>query len=223
MSIDDARPTPEQRMSGQPRAVGDPAHLLVVVRDEPTADALRADLARDGIETRVDVREDVVAELRSEMKEESEGLLMGPGLPAHTKEMLWGAVPITVLAAIVVGALFIPLAWAIDLGGQPLWMRIMWMVITGAILGATGAWFVGGIIGSRMSNTVPAAQRGVTVAVWDDDESHVQRLAAYDPIRVDHVSSDGTLTVWLTEDQLHDGLQVERAGRQFAGTDRADD
>lgn len=197
--------------------------LFAVFHDEAAADRASAALVERGITAeRADAHE-VRDELRAEMKEETEGLALGPGLPAHTKEMLVGAVPFTAAMSVLGAVLFSGLAFLITIPNVGFGQRVIWFAVIGAVTFATGAWFVGGIVGSRMSNTIPAAQRGVTLVVHDGSQATADLLAGHDPIRVDRHDPDGDTTTVLTEDQLHEDLLARRAGAQLTGTDRADD
>lgn len=197
--------------------------LLAVFSDDDAAERAREALAERGVTAeRADAGE-VRDELRAEMKEETEGLAVGPGLPAHTKEMLLGSVPFTAAMAVLGAVLFSGLAFLITIPNVSFGQRVIWFAVIGAVTFATGAWFVGGIVGSRMSNTIPAAQRGVTLVVHDGSQATADLLAGHDPIRVDRHDPGGHSTTVLTEDQLHEDLLARRAGAQLSGTDRADD
>lgn len=192
--------------------------VVGVFRD---ADAARdaADAAREhGADVRVGDDEDMRSALRGEMQEEGRDLIAGPGLPGFTKEMAKGVVPLSIIGAIIGALLLLPFAF-MTWGTLSLGARLLWMVVAGVFFGGTVGFMVGGILGARSQNRAPAAQRGVTVSATDEPGA-TDDLVEQDPIRVESVADDGFPRETLaTEEDLHDGLYAERAGRAWQGSD----
>jgi hypothetical protein len=197
--------------------------LLAVFRDEATAERVVVDLRDRGIAAHVAGRDEVVASLQAEMKEETEASLIGPGLPLHNKEMTRTSVPITIGASLVGGLLFGCLAWVIDIQDVGFWQKFGLLFGVGVFAVGTFAYLAAGLVGARAANRPPAAQRGVTLAVDDASQGTADVLAAHDPIRIDRRDADGAVHAIVTEDDLHPGLETRRTADQLRGSDRQDE
>jgi hypothetical protein len=140
---------------------------------------------------------DEAAALRSEMRDEMEATVIGPGnIGPFTKGMSRGMLkwlPIATIAGALLGLLIGLLPWPFDRG-----LTITVAVICGAVAGATTGFVAGGFVRPRKEGEGRefAAERGVTVGVHADDEEAFERARAIlmelGAERVDRVTPEGT-------------------------------
>lgn len=169
---------------------------------------------------RVGARRDERAALRSEMQEEIEHTIAGPGnIGPFTKEMTKGLLLGIVVATAVGIALALPFAF-IDFG-PPLWQRFVIAALVGGAAGATLGFTVGGGWGAKAPGEPLGAERGVVVAVevtaGEEADRVASALAAEEPIRLDVLDEAGRrVETVTTEEHRLDGVvqQVGDALRQ---------
>lgn len=136
------------------------------------------------------------ASVRSEMRDELEGAVAGPGnVGPFTKAMTRGIlkwVPIGTLLGAVAGFLVGLLPWGYG--------RVVTLVVTtvaGAVAGATAGFVAGGATRPRTEHEgeVLASERGVVLGVHTDAAALMERaeraLARHGPARIGRVDRDG--------------------------------
>jgi len=171
--------------------------VIAVYRDEAQARRAAQALQQSGVagDVRIGERADEQQALRSEMQDEMEHTLVGPGnVGPFTKEMTKGAASGTAVAAVFGAVAALPFGF---LGfGPALWQRFLIAAVVGAVAGAT----IGFVAGGGLSAVEPAArplsaEQGVTVAVQvprgDETERAARLLAAVGPMRLDVTDEDG--------------------------------
>src|SRR5690348_795494 len=134
--------------------------LIGVFHNEHDAREAAAVAERAGADPsmiRIGNRDDHVTSLQTEMFDEVEQSVMGPGnVGPFTKEMSKAIVPFTVIGAIVGAFLALPFA-AIDFGGVV--FRLAIVVVVGAAVGALVGFQLGGMYGARRPGERLGAER----------------------------------------------------------------
>jgi hypothetical protein len=177
--------------------------------------ALRA--GADPADIRIDENLDHVVSIDSEMREEMDHTIAGPGnVGPFTKEMTKGML-VGILVATPLGALAaLPFA-AIEFGDMTLPSRLLIVAVVGALVGATVGWVVGGAFAARRGDEPLAAERGITVSV-PDLPGVEEALTHTEPIRLDVVAEDGRpVRTVTTEPSEH---IMRSIGRHAAGEER---
>ena len=201
----------------------DQERTVGVYADEASARAAAADARARGADVRIGDDDDMRSALRGEMRQETDDLIVGPGMPGFTKEMTRNIVPWSIIGSLLGALVLLPFAF-MRWGDTSLVQRMVWMVVSGVFFGGTIGFMLAGILGSRSQNKAPAAQRGVTVSAAGGTPGTEIDLTAHDPIRVERVAADGfPIETLATEDDLQDGLLAERNGRALRGTDAEDE
>jgi hypothetical protein len=182
------------------------SEFIGVYADEPAAQAAAdaaVDAGADRQSLRVDAAIDEREALRSEMREESEHTIAGPGsVGPFTKEMTKGiavGVPIaTVIGAIIgLGVGLIP--WA-NVG---LVFRMITGAACGALAGAVVGFYGGGLAAKGPAEPL-AAERGTTVRIVAPlaaSDAVAAALSRFSPIRLDMAGRDEWATVTTEEEQ----------------------
>lgn len=153
--------------------------------------------------------DDDVAALRGEMHEEVDNALLVPAGGPATKGMVKGSILITIGAAVLGALLLSPLA-LFDWAGLSQGMVLVVVLITGALMGATAGFLIGGPTGARGPAEPPATRRGITLGIATDDERVVDVLPREGLIRLDRIGGDGRpLGVIETEEAQVEGGVVE--------------
>ena len=177
--------------------------LLAVYPDEQKAKAA-ATAAQDAGASRIRLggRDDMIASLDSEMQEEMTQSWTSPqAFGVIPKEAAKGAAIGVPVAAIIGMVIALPFAF-FPIPGD-ISMSLWWKFLIAAIVGAVGGATVGFITGAGFSAMGPAepmaAERGVTVRVDDGRPAVEVALRAAEPIRLDRVHPDRSVTTVLTE------------------------
>jgi hypothetical protein len=141
--------------------------------------------------------------LEGEMREEINHAFEGPGVAPLTGEMSKGTLLGTTLGALVGAIVAIPFS-AIGFGGWDLWLRLLVVVVVGAVIGGTVGWIVGGGFAARRPEERLAAERGVTVTA--PASGPVERaLVAAGPIRLDEFDMHGQPVATVTTEAERNG------------------
>lgn len=186
-------------------------------RAQQAAEAARRAGAPTG-EVRIGDELDAVVALQGEMREEMEHTIAAPGnVGPFTKEMTKGMVPGMVLGGAIGAVLALPLA-AIELGGWPLWLRLVVAAGIGALVGGTVGWILGGSFGARRGDEPLAAERGVTVTA-PGTEPVRRALEAAAPIRLDAVAAGHPVATATTDEDRQPGIAHD-IGRNLAREER---
>jgi hypothetical protein len=170
--------------------------VVAVFQDRSSADRAVREAIGFGIaagDVTIDRVQDEVAALRSEMRQEIEDTVAGPGVGSVTREMRKGFV-LTVPVGAVAGAAVGVLLGLLPFGGS-LGLRVAIGAIVGAVAGGVAAFVMGGGLGAKSPAAPMAADRGVTVRVACRNADQAQRVAgrlsAFDPVRVDLLTAFG--------------------------------
>jgi hypothetical protein len=145
-----------------------PRNVEATFRSERQAREAAEAARRAGLRVTVDTDEDRQAALRSEMRDELESVVAGPGnIGPFTKSMTRGlvvAVPVGLVGGAVLGAL---VGVMIPMFGLDVAVRVWIGVAIGAVAGATTGFVVGGFLKSRWDREgdVLETERGITVGV----------------------------------------------------------
>lgn len=159
------------------------------------ADRALRRLRGEGVDVSVSGADEAAA-LRSEMRDEVEATVIGPGnVGPFTKGMSRGLarwVPVATAVGAALGLLIGLLPWPFHRG-----LTITVAVICGAVAGATTGFVAGGSVRPRTEGEGRqfAAERGVTIGVHTDDEDAFERarniLTQLGAERVDRVTPEG--------------------------------
>ncbi|HSH58695.1 MAG TPA: hypothetical protein VK988_03440 [Acidimicrobiales bacterium] len=185
---------------------------LGVYKDQEEAEAAAEQVRRagvDGSQIRIGDEADSKASLQAEMREEMEEAWLSPQAAfVATKEAAKGLSLVTPVAAVLGVLVTLPLALIFDLGGAPLWVRLLIAVATGVIGGGTVGFVVGGGMAMKGPDEPLAAERGVTVRVPAASGEVVDAMEDEDPIRLDTVAPSGrkTSTVETEDERTPDGV-----------------
>jgi hypothetical protein len=164
--------------------------VVGVYRDARHAQQVVDALITEGIlqsDIRVGDEHDTVTAMRSEMREELEHTVAGPG-SVGPKEMTKGIAVLAAIGALIGAIVALPLA-LVPMGGLDWWARVLIVVAVGALAGGAVGFVVGGALGAKGPADALAAQRGVTVAVTGDIDRTRRVMSARGPIRLDLVES----------------------------------
>lgn len=169
----------------------------------------------------VERREDGVASLRGEMRDELDrGWFSPQGGFVLTKRMMKGILavsPFTIAAGVLLALPFAFISW----GSLPLWGRILLTSIVGATAGGTVGFIVGGGEAEKGAAAPLAAEHGVTVHVADASPEVRRALVEEEPVRLDAVTPDGTpLGTITSESETNDEGVVEDLERAWKEPDR---
>lgn len=156
---------------------------------EEAAEAARAAGARD---VQVGGRDDEVAALRAEMREEGAEAWAGPSVGIYTPEMARSVPVWTAVAALVGAVVALPLGF-IEAGDVSLTTRLVVAAFAGAVTGGTIGFIVGGgfFEPRRKAESDLAAERGVVVGAEEDTGTVAPAVDTGDSIRVDRVTQEG--------------------------------
>lgn len=207
-------------MSSQDHRGQDDAEILGVFEDEQTAEAARARAQQAGADPsaiRTGEREDRVDAVRAEMREETERSFLSPQAGVlMTKEMTKGTGLMVPVAAAIGALVLLPLGF-VEIGGLPLWLRLLGAAVAGAFAGGTVGAIVGGGVGAKGPAEPLASERGTTVRVQDGRREVADAMArGSDPIRLDRVDpGGGRIETVTTEEERSDEGTVESLGRKL--------
>ncbi|HEX2578502.1 MAG TPA: hypothetical protein VHK88_19315 [Aquihabitans sp.] len=198
--------------------------LVAVYPSRIEADAVARELADAGIDgslVRVGDKDDEVAAMYGEMREEtSQSWKLMPSAVV-TKEQAKGSltvIPICATVGLVLGLLVgLP-----DYGTtMPLWGRLVLGGGVGALFGTVVGMVIGGGLGAR-GPAERGAANGITVSVARTDDAVRRLLSAHEVVRIDRVSAGGgEIGVVETEEdrdprgkpeQLRDRLHQPKGG-----------
>jgi hypothetical protein len=195
--------------------------VAVYGSDEAARRAVRAalDAGLPQHAVRVAHHDDDVAALRGEMHEELDRTLVVPAGGPATKGMVKGSILITIGAAILGALVLSPLA-LFEWFGLSRTMVLVVVLITGALMGATAGFLIGGPVGARGPAEPTATRRGITVGFASDDEQLADALPREDLIRLDRIGPDGRpLGMVETEERQVEGGIVEDLADRFQQTE----
>jgi len=166
-------------------------------------------------------REDEVASLRGEMRDELDRGWFSPQAGfVLTKRMIKGILavsPFTIAAGVLIALPFAFISW----GSLPLWGRIVLTSVIGATAGATVGFIVGGGEAEKGAGAPLAAEHGVTVRVADARPEVQRTLGEEEPLRLDVVTPDGTpLRSITSESERNDEGVVQDLERAWREPDR---
>ena len=166
-------------------------------------------------------REDEVASLRGEMRDELDRAWFSPqGGVILTKRMMKGVLavsPFTIAAGVLIALPFAFISW----GSLPLWGRIILTSVVGATAGGTVGFIIGGGEAEKGAAAPLAAEHGVTVRVADARPEVRRALAEEEPVRLDVVTPDGTpLGSVTSESERNDEGVVQDLERAWKEPDR---
>jgi hypothetical protein len=204
---------------------GDGEELVAVFADRARAESV-AERARSlGVAddaVHVQRREDEVASLRGEMREELERSWFSPqGGILLTKRAIKGIFavsPFTIAAGVLLALPLAFLPWGSPL---PLWSRIVLTSVIGAAAGAVVGFIIGGGEAEKGADAPLAAEQGITVRIADARPELQRALVEAEPIRLDIVAPDGTpLRSVTSESERNDEGVVEDLQRAWNDPDR---
>ena len=189
-------------------------------RAESAAEKVRA-LGVADEDIHVERREDEVASLRGEMRDELDrGWFSPQGGFVLTKRMMKGVLavsPFTIVAGVLIALPFAFISW----GSLPLWGRIVLTSVIGATAGGTVGFVIGGGEAEKGAAAPLAAEHGVTVRVADARPEVQAALVEEAPVRLDVVTAAGTpLGSVTSESERNDEGVVEDLQRAWNEPDR---
>lgn len=167
--------------------------LLVVYPDRGAAEAARRALLEVGVREdaiHLDEEPDVVASLRSEMREELSRAWVVPNAGVvYPKEAARGLLGVSALAGGIGLLAAVPLA-LIDFGST-YWIRLAIWAAVGLAFGFAIGMVVGPATAAPRPNEPPAARRGVLLRVEQDSPQLRSLLATDDVVRMDEITHAG--------------------------------
>ena len=168
-----------------------------------------------GKNVRVGARQDEVAALMGEMREETGEAWAGPSVGPFTKEMA-RSVPRWTVGCALIGALVTLALNFLGGGNLEVGARLLIAAFVGAVFGGTIGFLVGGgfFEPRRKASANLAAEEGVVVGadeVGDEVDATDRAMAGHEPIRVDVVDAEGPEETVTTEERA--GTTEERQGR----------
>lgn len=182
--------------------------LVAVFRDEQQAkDAAREveEVLGRTAQPRIGDREGELLSLKSEMREELDHTMAGPGnIGPFTKEMTKGIVVGVVLGVVVGFVVSVPLGF-LPFPDVGLGARLLIAGLVGAFAGSTIGFVDGGGLAAKGPAEPLAAERGTPVVVDVRTPDEVRRATEafrhHSPIRVDLTTADGRPITTMTNEE----------------------
>jgi hypothetical protein len=169
------------------------ARLVAVFASEDDVRTASRALQQAGIDpsrVTVDRGADHLSSVGSEMREEINETVMGPGsVGPFTRNMSRGMFTGSFVGAVIGLVLALPFA-AFSFGGWPVWGRLLVVAVVGIALGGTAGWVLGGGFGADREDETLTAEHGITLGVPASDSAEGVLRAAH-PLRVDLVAANG--------------------------------